>query len=142
MSLVKLSTFSLSFVFLAIAGCSGESDVPPLHEVTVHVMIDGVPATNVQVNFVPTASGVGALGAAAGEAEIVMMTSGNDGVAAGSYEVAISEPVREMTPEALKSGSPPPLSFPAKYGSPKTSGFTATVEEKDGQEFVFLITSN
>ncbi len=131
------SLFGLAFV-LALCGC-GE-DGPPVVPVNGKVMRDGKPLTNVAVSFVPTGSGLAAIGKADSSGNIQLQTNGRPGAMVGTYKVGITEPIREMTPEALASGGPPPVSFDPKFESPNSSGIEYTVAESGGT-FEFTVTN-
>lgn len=122
----------------ALVGC-GESG-PKLEPVTGKVMKDGKPMTNVAVSLVPEAAGIAAIGTADSSGAILVKTNGRSGAMQGKYKIGVTEPTRPMTPEALKSGSPPPLSFDRKFESPQTSGFEFEVPP-GGAKFEFTVTA-
>jgi len=121
-----------------LVGC-GESG-PKLEPVTCKVLKDGKAMTNVAVAMVPEGNGIAAIGNANSSGTIVVKTNGRSGAMQGRYKIGVTEPTRPMTPEALKSGSPPPLSFDRKYESPQTSGFEFEVP-KGGGKFEFSVTA-
>src|SRR4051794_16782609 len=121
-----------------LVGCGPSG--PKLEPVSGKVLKDGKAMTNVAVSLVPEASGVAAIGAADSSGTIVVRTNGRAGAMQGRYKIGVTEPTRPMTPEALKSGSPPPLSFDRKYESPQTSGFEFEVP-KGGGKFEFSVTA-
>lgn len=128
-------------VGLALLGSTGcRDDGPKLEPLSGKVLRDGKPLTNVSVTLVPEDSGMSATGQADSSGEINIQTNGRNGAIKGKYKVSISEPIREMTPEALKSGSPPPVSFDPKYTSPQTSGIEYEVPE-GGSTFEFVVTN-
>ena len=101
---------------------------------------DGKPMTNVAISMVPEGAGIAAIGAADSSGTIVVQTNGRSGAMKGKYKIGVTEPTRPMTPAALASGSPPPLSFDRKYESPQTSGFEFEVPDGGG-EFEFSVTA-
>jgi len=121
-----------------LVGC-GESG-PKLEPVTGQILKDGKPMTNVAVALVPEGNGIAAIGTANSSGTIVVKTNGRSGAMQGKYKIGVTEPTRPMTPEALKSGSPPPLSFNRKYESPQTSGFEFEVP-RGGGKFEFSVTA-
>ena len=121
-----------------LVGC-GESG-PKLEPVSGKVLKDGKAMTNVSVSMVPEGSGVAAIGTADSYGTIVIQTNGRSGAMQGKYKIGVTEPTRPMTPESLKSGSPPPLSFDRKYESPQTSGFEFEVP-RGGGKFEFSVTA-
>ena len=121
-----------------LVGC-GQSG-PKLEPVSGQILKDGKAMTNVAVSLVPEGSGIAAIGTADSSGKIVVQTNGRSGAMQGRYKIGVTEPTRPMTPEALKSGSPPPLSFDRKYESPQTSGFEFEVP-KGGGKFEFSVTA-
>ena len=131
----KFVLFGLVCSLAFQVGCGG--DGPVIVPVTGKVLRDGKALPNVSVTFIPEGSGLSATGSADTTGGITMLTNGRKGAMVGKYRVGITEPIREMTPEALASGSPPPTSFDPKFESPVTSGIEFTVPEKGGTfEFV------
>ncbi len=125
-------------VALALAGCSESG--PELEPLTGKVLRDGKPLTNVSISLVPVASGLAAIGTADKSGNIQVQTNGRNGAMKGKYKVGITEPIREMTPQALASGGPPPVSFNPKFESPQTSGIEQEVIEGGGT-FEFTVTN-
>ena len=123
---------------IGLVGCSESG--PKLEPLTGKVMRDGKPLTNVSVSLVPVASGLAAIGAADKSGNIQIQTNGRNGAMKGKYKVGITEPIREMTPAALASGSPPPVSFNPKFESPQTSGIEHEVLDGGGT-FEFTVTN-
>lgn len=121
-----------------LVGC-GESG-PELEPVSGQVLKDGKAMTNVAIAMVPEGSGIAAIGAADSSGTIVVQTNGRSGAMKGKYKIGVTEPTRPMTPQALASGSPPPLSFDRKYESPQTSGFEFEVSDGGGI-FEFSVTA-
>jgi hypothetical protein len=120
-----------------LVGC-GESG-PKLEPVSGQVLKDGKAMTNVAISMVPEGSGIAAMGSADSSGTIVVQTNGRSGAMQGRYKIGVTEPTRPMTPQALASGSPPPLSFDRKYESPQTSGFEFEVLQGGGK-FEFSVT--
>ncbi len=129
---------ALAGLLTGLVGC-GQSG-PKLEPVSGKVLKDGKPMTNVSVSLVPEGSGIAAIGTADSSGTIVVQTNGRSGAMQGKYKIGVTEPTRPMTPEALASGSPPPLSFDRKYESPQTSGFEFEVP-KGGGKFEFSVTA-
>lgn len=128
----------IGLAILVSTGC--RDDGPKLEPLSGKVLRDGKPLTNVSVTLVPVGSGMAAAGQADSSGNINMQTNGRNGAIKGKYKVGISEPLRDMTPEALKSGSPPPVSFDPKFESPQTSGIEYEVAEGGGT-FEFKVTN-
>ncbi len=78
-------------------------------------------------------AGLAADGNADSSGSIQKQTNGKNGAIKGKYKVGITEPMRKMTPEALASGSPPPVSFNPKFTSPETSGIEYEVADGGGK---------
>lgn len=129
---------TVAMAVLLLAGCS--NDGPKLVPLSGKVLRDGKPMTNVSVAFIPMGSGLAAMGSADNSGNIQVQTNGKNGAMIGKYKVGISEPMRPMTPEALASGSPPPVSFDPKYEKPQTSGIEHEVVEGGGK-FEFTVTN-
>jgi len=87
---------------MAIVGC-GESG-PKLEPVNGKVMKDGKAMTNVTISMVPEGSGIAATGTADSSGNVVVQTNGGVGAVIGKYKIGVTEPMREMTPEALRQG--------------------------------------
>lgn len=121
-----------------LAGCGDTG--PELEPVTGRILKDGKAMTNVSVSFVPDGPGIAAVGTADSSGTIVIRTNGRPGAMRGRYKIGVTEPTRPMTPQALASGSPPPLSFDRKYESPETSGFVFEVP-KGGGQFEFSVSA-
>ena len=115
----------------ALVGC-GQSG-PKLEPVSGKILKDGKAMTNVSVALVPEGSGIAAIGSADSSGTIVVQTNGRSGAMQGKYKIGVTEPTRPMTEEALRSGSPPPLSFDRKFESPQTSGFEFEVPSGGGK---------
>ena len=126
-------------VCATIAGCGGGGQ--DLEPVSGKVLKDGAVLNNIAISMVPITSGVAAIGTADKSGLIVLKTNGVNGVVKGRYKVAFSEPIREMTPEALASGKPPPMSFSQKFTSGETSGVEFEVVEGGGT-FEFDVSSS
>ena len=122
----------------ALLGC-GQSG-PKLEPVSGKILKDGQAMTNVSVALVPEGSGIAAIGTADSSGMIVVQTNGRSGAMQGKYKIGVTEPTRPMTPQALASGSPPPLSFDRKSESPQTSGFEFEVPAGGGK-FEFSVTT-
>ena len=125
-------------LLVALAGCGG--DGPKLEPVSGKILKNGTAMTNVSISLVPEGEGVAAMGTADSSGKIVVQTGGRTGAIKGKYKIGVTEPIRPMTPEALASGSPPPLSFDRKYESPQTSGFEFEVPDGGGT-FEFSVTT-
>lgn len=129
---------AIGLIVIALVGCSDGG--PKLEPLTGKVMRDGKPMTNVSISLVPVASGLAAIGTADSSGNIKVQTNGRNGAMIGKYKVGITEPIREMTPAALASGSPPPVSFDPKFESPQTSGIEHEVLAGGGT-FEFTVTN-
>ena len=138
MSIKRWKWSLLVGLLAALVGC-GESG-PKLEPVSGKVLKDGKAMTNVSISMVPEGDGIAAIGTADGSGNIVVETNGKSGAMKGKYKIGVTEPIRPMTPEALASGSPPPLSFNRKYESPQTSGFEFEVPAGGGN-FEFSVTA-
>ncbi len=88
--------------------------------------------------MVPISSGLAAMGNADQSGNIQMQTNGKNGSMAGKYKVGVTEPMRPMTPAAIASGSPPPVSFDPKFESPQISGIEYEVVAGGGK-FEFAV---
>lgn len=128
-------------VALLIPGFCGCYDSgPKLEPLSGKVLRDGKALTNVSISLVPIGSGVAAIGSADSAGNIQVQTNGRNGAIKGKYKVGITEPMRPMTPEAIASGSPPPVSFNPKFESPQTSGIEYEVASGGGT-FEFTVTN-
>ncbi len=125
-------------IVVGLVGCSESG--PELEPLSGTVLRDGKPLTNVSISLVPVASGLAAIGTADKSGNIQVQTNGRSGAMKGKYKVGVTEPIREMTPAALASGSPPPVSFNPKFESPQTSGIEYEVNEGGGK-FEFTVTN-
>lgn len=126
----RLSAFTGLLACLAAAGCSGDPDIvePDLGQVTGVVKLDGEPAKQVQVVFLPEGSGgdtknVGGISTAMTDDTGRYTLTYKDGVPGA---VIGTHTVRIMRPEGVEpnaDGSIPPPSgppIPAKYGIDST----------------------
>ena len=129
---------SLIVLLTAFVGC-GQGG-PKLEPVSGKILKDGTAMTNVSVALVPEGAGIAAIGSADSSGTIVVQTNGRSGAMQGKYKIGVTEPTRPMTPQALASGSPPPLSFDRKYESPQPSGFEFEVPAGGGK-FEFTVTA-
>jgi hypothetical protein len=135
---LKSSGLGILFLLVVVPGCW--DDGPKVVPVSGKVLRDGKALTNVAVTFLPVGSGLSATGSADSSGTIKMMTNGRSGAMVGRYKIGITEPLRDMTPESLASGSPPPMSFDAKFGSPELSGLEFNVSDVGGI-FEFTVTN-
>jgi len=124
---LKRSGLGILCLLVVVPGCW--DDGPKVVPVSGKVLRDGKALTNVAVTFLPVGSGL-----------FKMQTNGRSGAMVGRYKIGITEPLREMTPESLASGSPPPMSFDAKFGSPESSGLEFNVSDVGGI-FEFTVTN-
>jgi len=128
---ITLAGLLIAGLLAGLVGC-GQSG-PKLEPVSGRILKDGKAMTNVAISMVPEGSGIAAIGTADSSGTIVVQTNGRSGAMQGKYKIGVTEPTRPMTPEALASGSPPPLSFDRKYESPQTSGFEFEVPAGGGK---------
>ena len=135
---LKSSSLGILCLLVAVPGCW--DDGPKIVPVSGKVLRDGKALTNVAVTFLPVGSGLSATGSADSSGTIKMLTNGRSGAMVGRYRIGITEPLRDMTPESLASGSPPPMSFDAKFGSPESSGLEFNVSDVGGI-FEFTVTN-
>lgn len=126
-----------------VIGCSGGGGPkrPPTHAVKGSVTLDGAPLAGALVSFMPAAGQQPANGTtdAAGVYSLTSFTRG-DGAMEGDYRVVVTK-FPAPTGGGADAGEyvpptgelPPPRNeLPAKYASPDTSGFTATVTAGGG----------
>lgn len=137
-TVLKSSGLGILCLLVAVPGCW--DDGPKIVPVSGKVLRDGKALTNVAVTFLPVGSGLSATGSADSSGTIKMLTNGRSGAMVGRYRIGITEPLRDMTPESLASGSPPPMSFDAKFGSPESSGLEFNVSDVGGI-FEFTLTN-
>ena len=135
---ITLRRMTVASMALFLSGCSDGG--PKLEPLTGKVMRDGSALTNVTVALIPIGAGLAADGGADSSGSIQVQTNGKNGAIKGMYKVGITEPMRKMTPEALASGAPPPVSFNPKFTSPETSGITYEVADGGGK-FEFTVTN-
>lgn len=146
MSLRRASGFVLGFaLMLAAVGC-GNSDRPPMAEVTGTVVYRGQPVEGATVTFLPEAKGMrsaGALTDAEGHFELMTFEDG-DGAIVGKHRVTVVKrgpPAATKLPEGMGAAfleekeaqaadQGQPL-LPAKYFSPETSGLEREVTSDD-----------
>jgi len=138
MSMKRVEWSPLVGLLVALVGCGAGG--PKLEPVSGKILKNGTAMTNVSISMVPEGDGVAAMGTADSSGSIVVQTGGRPGALKGKYKIGVTEPIRPMTPEALASGSPPPLSFDRKYESPQTSGFEFEVLDGGGT-FEFSVTT-
>jgi len=138
MRIQRRKWITLVGLLTGLMGCAESG--PKLEPVSGRVLKDGKAMTNVSIAMVPEASGIAAIGTADSSGTIVIKTNGRSGAMQGKYKIGVTEPTRPMTPQALQSGSPPPLSFDRKYESPQTSGFEFEVPAGGGK-FEFSVTA-
>ncbi len=135
---ITFRRITVASMALFLSGCSDGG--PKLEPVTGKVIRDGSPLTNVTVAFIPIGAGLAADGGADASGNIQVQTNGKNGAIKGKYKVGITEPMRKMTPEAIASGSPPPVSFDPKFTSPDKSGIEYEVADGGGK-FEFTVTN-
>ena len=135
---------------IACAGCAGQQG-PQTFPVTGIVTLNGAPAADITVTFVPDGVGISAVGVtnASGTYTLTTRTSG-DGALPGRYQVSLAKYEGGMTTAAepgkvnpnydvsneyaagydeSAAGSAPPSKnlLPEKFADPGTSGFSADV---------------
>lgn len=143
-----MSRLVLSFLFLSCVlpavGCGGSAEgTAPTAKVSGVVTHKGTPVPNASVVFTPT-GGRPANGVTDASGKFVLSTFGNaDGAVIGMHKVTITSaapsPPMPGTPEAA-AAPPPAPAFPAKYGDPAQSGFTADVKAGSDNTFTFDMT--
>ncbi len=136
-----------------LTGCGGRGGGPATVPATGMVLFQGKPVEGAHVTFSPQAAGGHAAFARTdAEGRFTLMTIGGSGAVPGAYGVTVAKEVAEggLTVEQSqahfeKTGqSPPPPKvadqLPAKYKATKTSGLSATVEERGTNDFKFELT--
>jgi hypothetical protein len=115
-------------------GCSTGSG---LTKVNGKVSYDGVPLTNGSISFVSDSGGENAAGMINAKGEYTLSTHRpGDGAAPGTYRVCISS--FETLPEMKESSGK--RAIPEKYFDVRSSGLTATVENRRTQVIDFPLT--
>jgi len=120
-----------------VLGCAGAGGGPELGQVTGTVIIDGAPAANVDVSFMPTGGGRPSSGKTDSNGKYELIFSATEtGAQVGSHEVSIAQAVdlgldsgTEVSSEPLESES----SIPKEYLETKK-----TVEVKSGSNTIDL----
>ena len=140
----KLTRCGMVVVLAVVFGCT-EGKTPPTVKVTGTVTYNGEPVEGASVAFFPE-TGRGASGLTDSQGRFTLSTFGtNDGAVLGMHKVAITSGGGDEPPpmpgmpgyEESQQGKAP---FPAKYGDPKTSGFSAKVEQGGANDFPFDMT--
>lgn len=113
--------------FLA-AGCSNKETRKPVFPVHGRVLFDGKPTPHALVLFHPLGTedkdAVRPRGQVGPDGTFTLTTyESGDGAPAGDYRVTV-----ELWLSAGKGDEGPTSRLPARYGNPKTSGLTATVD--------------
>ncbi|MGQ9575168.1 MAG: carboxypeptidase-like regulatory domain-containing protein [Thermoguttaceae bacterium] len=129
----------LAAILVFSLGC-GRSGRPATVKVTGTVTYRGTPVEGATVGFIPE-YGRPASGKTDSNGRFTLSTfAPGDGAVPGQHKVVISDmpPEQPMpgTPEA-QAWKPPAPRFPAKYADAATSGFTATVQKGQTNDFTF-----
>jgi hypothetical protein len=137
----RLAAIGVAIVLVGVLGCP-QPGAETL-KVTGTVTYNGQPIEGVNVGFLPD-SGRGAGGVTDASGRFTLSTfEPGDGAVPGTHKVVITEPSEdEPMPgtEEAENWTPPEPRFPAKYGDPSKSGFTATVERGKPNDFTFDMT--
>lgn len=136
--MIRLCPGMAAIVAVAVfAGCSGGPKMPARAPVSGVVKVNGQPAANVSVQFIPAdeAKGRSATGKADGSGKYVLFTfEPNDGAIPGEYKVVVSSPPAEEKAfkdkkvefsGAKDSGG---TKIPEKYSDPKKTDLKVTVK--------------
>lgn len=124
---------SVSPVLLAVSACfigCGDSNLPPMGNVSGVVSLGGSPLPDAIVTLTPVAGGRPAQGMTDSQGAFDVSTfSIGDGAIAGEHSVVINPaksppPSYFINPKAARGYEPP---FPSRYWSKSSSGLTATV---------------
>jgi hypothetical protein len=117
---------------LLLAGCN-RSGLDLAHVEGV-VTYKGAPVEQAGVLFKPQ-KGPMAIGTTDSSGRFTLMTANKDGALVGEHHVSISKTEQLATPVAGERFPRYQTKFliPQKYGSPETSGLTATVDRKKNQ---------
>ncbi len=138
MTCQKLVGFGLAAALVVAVGC-GKAGTAPTVKVTGTVTHNGQPVEGASVAFIPE-TGRPASGTTDASGRFTLSTfKSGDGAVPGPHKVAITEASSDQ-PEVEPDYSLPDATksrFPARYADPKTSGFTATVEEGKENDFTF-----
>jgi hypothetical protein len=115
----RVGLFGAAAFVVALAGCAKSTQES---QVSGHVTLDGNRIGPGTVVFSPVDGGKPATGSIESDGSYLMKTSRDEGLAAGSYRVAVS--VREMPQNVQRGDRPPPgkLLIPEKYEQSATSG--------------------
>lgn len=119
------------------AGGCGSGRVP----VSGTVLLDGEPATNGYVSFVPSDGGASAgTGQLDSSGKFTMSDQrGGEGLLPGEYLVAVAAGETPAHRDERGKFHPTTYASPPKYANPQTSGLTAKVEGQSGQTFEFRL---
>lgn len=157
-NLNSVALWALSVLLLAAIGCSGPVDErPKTAKVRGKVTYNGKPVEGAVVSFVSDDVPRAATGKTDANGEFTLTTyEPGDGAIIGTYKVAITKPAGEAAADdaGYDPDNPNPQyekqmektepagksEIPAKYADPKTSGLTATVEDKEENYFEFNLT--
>ncbi len=133
---------TLCFLTLLLCGCGGrDPSLPDLVPVTGTVTIDGKPATNTTLQFIPTGSAASTSSGGATDAtgKYQLRTAHNgDGAPVGDYRVVISKLKRKDGSDFPLDSPEGPMdagadeSLPPQYSDPAKTTLTAKVSPGGG----------
>lgn len=147
---MRATVLSLQFVCI-LAGCAGDTAAPVLdvHPVSGTVKLDGEPAANVTVTFVPSDGAGPDQMAAAGTTDQngafkLATTGGQAGAAAGKYRVLFVKLLKPdgstLGPNEMAADAGAENVLPAVYSNPTDTPMGADVPE-GGKTFDFELQS-
>jgi hypothetical protein len=132
---------SVVWVALVLAGCGRDPNLVDLVPVTGTITIDGNPATNTTIQFIPTGStaSTSSGGATDSSGKYQLRTAHNGtGAPVGDYRVVISKYTRKDGSDFPLDSPEGPMdagadeSLPAKYSDAGQTGLTANVPAGGG----------
>jgi len=132
---MRLVACAIAAVLFTLAGCTKSDTVA----VTGTVTINGQPAPDAEVTFMPQGAGRAATAHTDSSGHFILETAKpGDGAMPGDYNVTLGEYYPPGKPPPLpKGGGLLPSRFPPKYADPSQSPLKAHVERGKTNEFKF-----
>lgn len=141
-SVNHLKKIGLALLVVSVAGCGGD-DGPKTYETKGKVTIDGAPAPDLIVNFMPTDGGLtegSGVTNSDGTFSVSSGSTGKAGLEPGTYKVYLApvpgegpsegaEDYNNADPNAANDNAP----YPKEWGQPATTPLEVTIKEEVNQ---------